>query len=186
MGQQKHGDLSPGQGMKRRNFLKGAAAGLAAAPALSIADLFARLKPEAQPERIPGQTPAPYTGTSFYINGHLMPNVLEISVPESQMNEIDVTNLDSSSEGYYGRIPLPDYETIGLKFVMDSDSAGMLALQKARLNQDCMDCMIMLSDSPQTKFKFDAYCADTKLDLDPYDLATIEARLRIVGAVTIT
>ena len=172
--------------MKRRNFLKGAASGLAAAPALSIADLFASLKTEAQPEKIPGKIQAAYPGTSFYINGHQMPNILEISGPESAAVDIDVTNLDSTSEFYYGRIPLPDHETIRLKFLMDSDSAGITALSRSHINQDRMKCMIVLSDSPQTKFKFNAYCVESEVDLDPYDNVTMEARLKIAGEVTIT
>ena len=172
--------------MKRRNFLKGAAAGLAAAPALSIADLFASLKSKAQPEQIPGKAPAPYPGVSFYINGHRVPNILEISGPESPAFDIDVTNLDSTSEFYYGRIPLPDYETFGLKLKMDSTSEGISALLRSRNNQDVMDCMIALSDSPQTRINFSAYCVESKIIADPEFDIEIEARLRIAGPVTMT
>ena len=109
--------------MKRRELLKGSMLAATVAPVLSIADLLASIKPEAQPLPIehPDQSTEPQ-GTEFYVNGVQIPDILDVSM-EQQADIIEVTKLDSTMQ----LPPYSDYATFTLRFY-DHDGSILVFL----------------------------------------------------------
>ena len=162
--------------MKRRNFLKGAASGLAAAPLLSIGDLFARLKPVEPLRQIDARELPDTQGVEFYINGHRIPQVISV-MRELQSNVIEVTTFDSSSI----RPTYQDHVTFTVS-MFDPDGSIAALLHGPHVD---MDTVLIEFRVDQFVYKTEAYIQHTAVSFD-HSGGSIEAQFRSVTPVTIS
>jgi hypothetical protein len=162
--------------MKRRNFLKGAASGLAAAPLLSIGDLFASLKPVEPLPQIDAPELPDIQGTEFYINGHRIPQVISV-MREQQSDVIEITTLDSSQI----KPSFQDYATFTVSMF---DPDGSIAALLHGPNAD-MDTVLIEFRVDQFVYKTEAYIQHTAVSFD-HSGGSIEAQFRSVTPVTVS
>ena len=163
--------------MRRRDFFKGTAAGLATGSALSIADLLAKLQPKIV-EQPTSDGVARTSDIGMFINGHRL-DVLSIEGPSNEINEIDVTSLDSCRT----LVSFDPQVTVAALLPKPDVSKEIIS---AHRSQSLADGVIRLS-ADETSFNFCCYITAYKnIMIGSDDLPTIEIHLSIAGAVTMT
>ena len=162
--------------MKRRNFLKGAAAGIAAP--LSIADLLASLPATgtASIDSRPDEPLPDIGGTQFYVDGYRLQSILSVAMTNSVSSEINVTMLDSMV-----RSPtMSDYCDFNLSALLDESGSEFAYLWGKQKQLDLVDIAFKMNEF---SYECQAMILEFSYDLYPSELPNVDMLFRTTSPV---
>jgi hypothetical protein len=164
--------------VKRRNFLKGAAAGIASP--LALTDLLASLKIGAQTTKPQIENPDRYADapkTEFYVDGYQVQNILSVStVTETQ--DIGITTLDSMSRDF--RRPALDYSTFDLSIIYEPGDPVFVYMQIA---QRAHDTVKIAFNVDMFVYECEAIIAGLSVDAPARECVTANLQFRTTSPV---
>lgn len=110
-------------------------------------------------------------------------DVLSISGPDGQAQEIDTTNLDSAAKEFL--MGLPDNGSITVEMNYDPADAQQAGLLTDRNNQTQRNFEIVFSDPGTTTFSFAAFVTQWATASAVDDVSKLSSTLRVTGIVTV-
>jgi hypothetical protein len=122
-----------------------------------------------------GSPESPFTFTAI-------PEIVDISGPGGQANEIDVTDLSSTSKEF--RMGLQDEGQITLQMMFIPGNTIHAQLRTDKANQTLRPFKLLFTDSPQTTWSFSAYVLGLEISNAVDEVTRATCTLRVSGSIT--
>ena len=112
-----------------------------------------------------------------------IPKVTSISGPTGSAAVIPITSLDSTAGEKIMGLPDEGQVTLSMGFQGETGNVTQVLLRTLRNSQTLTAFEIRLSDSPETRYAFDAYITNWELDVGVDSVTTVSVTLEITGSV---
>ena len=159
--------------MKRRDFIKGTAAGLVAGTTLTLSDLIASIDAAPKPKTAPIPPGTKPQGTRIVIDGK------EITAISMQIcNERDVTTTTELNPYPNHSVSLPEYSTLEMEIYCQDDF-----LQRAYAEHRVLPCQVFLG---LDEIEFEAMITQCITSMQVDDELTQTVQFRVIGNILVS